>query len=382
LFGGWNTNNSGTGTNYDAGSSYSPTSNITLYAKWNAAYTVTFNVNDGTGTAPATQTVLVGSGFTLPGGDGLTRTNFTFGGWNTNTAGTGTNYSAGASFTPTSNITLYARWIPYVTVTFSVNNGTGTAPGSQTVPAGTSITLPGGSGLGYSGRTFGGWNTGSNGLGTTYSAGASFTPTSNITLYARWVCIITYDINGGTGTTPTPQEVLPGYSINLRTGGGFSRTGYTFVEWNTNPSGTGTSYTDGSSYTPTVNITLYARWLVGSTSETNPCPLTANVWANGSIVPLLSPTEWFYINVTSGTTYYIWWNDSKNGDSTKGIDVKVSASYNNGAAIFTGIDSGWPSPQSFTATTSGIVKIKVEPYNILSIIGTYAIVYSTGSTRP
>jgi uncharacterized repeat protein (TIGR02543 family) len=44
IFGGWNTNASGTGTNYDAGSSYKPTGNITLYAKWNAAeFEVVFN---------------------------------------------------------------------------------------------------------------------------------------------------------------------------------------------------------------------------------------------------------------------------------------------------------------------------------------------------
>jgi uncharacterized repeat protein (TIGR02543 family) len=40
----------------------------------------------------------------------LTRTGYTFGGWNTNANGTGTNYSAGVSYTPTGDITLYAKW--------------------------------------------------------------------------------------------------------------------------------------------------------------------------------------------------------------------------------------------------------------------------------
>jgi uncharacterized repeat protein (TIGR02543 family) len=36
IFGGWNTSQAGTGTNYAAGSSYTVTGNITLYAKWTA----------------------------------------------------------------------------------------------------------------------------------------------------------------------------------------------------------------------------------------------------------------------------------------------------------------------------------------------------------
>ena len=72
--------------------------------------TVTFNTNSGSGTTPTVQTINAGSSITLPGGSGLSRSGYTFGGWNTNSSGTGTNYSAGSSYTPTDNITLYARW--------------------------------------------------------------------------------------------------------------------------------------------------------------------------------------------------------------------------------------------------------------------------------
>jgi len=73
-------------------------------------YTITYNANGGAGTAPAAQTVNIGSSVTVAAGTGLTRTGFTFGGWNTNAAGTETNHNAGASFTPTANTTLFARW--------------------------------------------------------------------------------------------------------------------------------------------------------------------------------------------------------------------------------------------------------------------------------
>jgi len=73
-------------------------------------YTITFNVNGGTGTPPAQITTNAGSSKNLPAGNGLSKPNYTFGGWNTKTDGTGTNYNAGASYTATGNVTLYAKW--------------------------------------------------------------------------------------------------------------------------------------------------------------------------------------------------------------------------------------------------------------------------------
>ena len=121
-----------------------------------STYTVTFNANNGTGTVPAIQTVNAGSSITLPNEGGLTRTGHTFGGWNTNASGTGTNYSAGSSYTVTDNITLFARWLPVGTttfiVTFNANGATnGIAPAAMTANSGSSITLPGNSRNIYSG---------------------------------------------------------------------------------------------------------------------------------------------------------------------------------------------------------------------------------------
>jgi len=78
-------------------------------------YTVTFGASGGRGTAPSAQTVNAGSSTTLPNGNNLSKNGYTFGGWNANSSGTGTNYSAGDSYTPTSNVTLYAKWVtPFV----------------------------------------------------------------------------------------------------------------------------------------------------------------------------------------------------------------------------------------------------------------------------
>ncbi len=114
-FSGWNTSADGTGTNYAGGSSYTLNSNITLYANWMAIsttqYTLTYNANGATsGEAPTAVTAEAGTNITLNAGTGLSRTGHTFGGWNTNADGTGTNYAGGSSYTLNSNVTLHAKW--------------------------------------------------------------------------------------------------------------------------------------------------------------------------------------------------------------------------------------------------------------------------------
>ncbi|MDR2702302.1 MAG: SUMF1/EgtB/PvdO family nonheme iron enzyme [Spirochaetaceae bacterium] len=79
-----------------------------------APKTVTYHINGGTGPAPAAQKVKAGESVTLPGGSGLTKSGCAFGGWNTRADGTGTNYNAGSSYTPTETVTLYARWAAHV----------------------------------------------------------------------------------------------------------------------------------------------------------------------------------------------------------------------------------------------------------------------------
>jgi hypothetical protein len=75
------------------------------------SYTVTFDSNSGSGTPPMALTqVNAGAAIIIPGSNGLTKTDFSFGGWNTSTDGTGTNYLPESSYTPESNIILYAKW--------------------------------------------------------------------------------------------------------------------------------------------------------------------------------------------------------------------------------------------------------------------------------
>ena len=69
---------------------------------------------------------------------------------------------------------------------------------------------------------------------------------------------VSFDANGGTGSMSS-MTFGKGETKTL-TANTFTRTGYTFTGWNTKADGTGISYTNKQSITPTENLTLYAQW--------------------------------------------------------------------------------------------------------------------------
>ena len=113
-FTGWNTQTGGDGTTYATGATLTmPASALTLYAKWATNYTVTYNANTGTGSAPASAaTQIAGDTITVASNSGpYAKTGFTFAGWNTSADGTGTWYSATNTFTMgAASVVLYAQW--------------------------------------------------------------------------------------------------------------------------------------------------------------------------------------------------------------------------------------------------------------------------------
>jgi len=122
-FGGWSTEADDAGQAFAPGENFTPTGNVTLYAVWHpigTVFTVTFDANNGSGTPPNPQTVNAGNPVTIPGAGGLSMYGYNFGGWNTETDGTGRNYAPGSTFMPTGDVTLYANWIPIEIEPFSV----------------------------------------------------------------------------------------------------------------------------------------------------------------------------------------------------------------------------------------------------------------------
>ena len=271
VFSGWNTAADGSGTTYQGTDNYLLSANVTLYAKWVAAsYTVTFNANGATsGSVPAAVTGVAIS-TTLPGNTGtLAKPGYTFGGWNTLASGLGTNYSTGATYSPTSDSTLYAKWtaLPTYTITYNANGATG--GGAPVAQSGvySSVTLDNNSGsLVKAGSYFAGWNTAADGSGTSYAAGSSFTPVANITMYALWSNVVTYTVsylgNSNTsGTAPLPQTGITSTATVSGNTGLLSRLGYRFDGWNTAANGSGTAYAAGATITPVADTNLYAQWV-------------------------------------------------------------------------------------------------------------------------
>jgi uncharacterized repeat protein (TIGR02543 family) len=167
---------------------------MVFYAQWldgsTPQFTVTFNANGAAGgAAPAPPTVYSGISITVPGQGTLMYSGKTFGGWNTQANGGGTNYAVGAMFTVTGHVTLYAKWQSVIqyTVTYHANGASGAAPPAQTVDPGTEITLPGAGSMTNLGKTFDGWNTQANGGGTDYAEGSAYTVNANASFYAQWV---------------------------------------------------------------------------------------------------------------------------------------------------------------------------------------------------
>ena len=236
----------------------------------NSNYTVTFDGNGATGgAAPAPQTVGAGSPITMPSRGTLSKTGFVFGGWNTKADGSGTTYAVNDSYTPTSSITLFAKWdLPDSgtwKVTYDANGATGgNAPAAQDVAKGSDLTLASGGGLSMTGHTFSGWNTLADGEGITYAAGSSFTPDDNVTLYAKWLpAKYTVDFNPNNGNwsgSTADQTAEADYNATVTLPANPARTGFVFEGWNTMADGTGTAFT---ALTPVVgNITVYANWSI------------------------------------------------------------------------------------------------------------------------
>ena len=131
--------------------------------------------------------------------------------------------------------------------------------------------------------------------------------------------------------------------------------------------------------------------IVGAGTEADPIPLTVNTWMDGSITSTVHGSAvWYSFDAVNGTTYYLWWNDGFNGDGTKTLGISVEehnypydydeyGGYSYGRSFDT--TDGWTTSQSFTADVTGTVKLQVTPHSSGNT-GTFAIVYSTGITRP
>ncbi|MDR0566069.1 MAG: leucine-rich repeat protein, partial [Prevotellaceae bacterium] len=180
-FGGWYTQPNGEGARYTENIVCGVPSDATLYAKWLADYTLSFDAQSGT-VSPAskavTYSVAVGS-LPVPA-----RSGYTFGGWYTQPNGEGARYTENTEYSVSDNATLYAKWLTAYTLSFDAQSGT-VSPASKTVTYSVAVgSLPVPARIDYA---FAGWYTQPNGEGARYTENTVYSATDNITLYAKWV---------------------------------------------------------------------------------------------------------------------------------------------------------------------------------------------------
>ena len=288
-FGGWNTAPDGSGTNYVGGDTFNITQNTTLYAQWlapNSGVQLVYNFGtSGSGTAPSSSGTFYPAYSAQPVVDNtgpFTRSGFTFAGWNTTANGSGTSYPVGSNVTMVPNtsllpITLYAQWIPNgsgpFTLTYAAGTGgTGSPPAPVTsYSAGSPANIVANTFTNSdTSKVFNGWNTAIGGTGTSYPAGSIITMTANTTLYAQWVPntnpLVTYNANGATGgSVPAqPTYYANGVQVPILGEGSLTKSGYTFLGWNSSSTGAGSLYAPGYTFT-SKTVTLFAQWAPGTT---------------------------------------------------------------------------------------------------------------------
>lgn len=133
-----------------------------------------------------------------------------------------------------------------------------------------SLTLNKPTRVGYS---FQGWFTEPDGKGTKITDDTAKTLTASTSVYSKWTAntySITYNANGGTGNDETVSSIHCDSDHTLKGANIFSRTGYTFKEWNTKADGTGVAYAAGGNINicTDTDITLYAQWTINQYTVT------------------------------------------------------------------------------------------------------------------
>ena len=298
---------------------------------------LSYDINGGTGTTPASNSALYGSANTTTAAStGFSKAGYTFGGWSCDQS-IGTK-AAGDSLTMPSSpsavdVLCTAIWTANAyQLSYDAGGGTGTVP--STVPnlnVGDTPTLDAGSTLSRTGYTFAGWNCDQS-IGAKAGGATVTMPASNVICTAQWTANATYQLSynagGGTGTVPSTVTGLnQGDTPTLDAGSTLSRTGYTFAGWNCDQS-IGAKAGSATVTMPAANVICTAQWTPTSSPAPSPAPAPAadivnlNYIGNGGTCSApnqtAAVTAWVYAN--SGATCsrpgytFQGWNNSPNGN--------------------------------------------------------------------
>ena len=244
-------------------------SDITIYARWEKIKSkIHFEGNGSTAGTMSDFETEFDTIFKLPS-NAFTRDGYSFVGWADTPNGNVKNKDGGWFYMENQEtVTLFACWQPnqyYVNLDNQGGNSNilqVTATYDDNLP---SFAIP--TKVGF---IFDGYFTQTDGKGIKYydsimNSCRKYCLSKDTTLYAHWVEArnkISFDGNGSTsgGTTYIDASTFENVILPRC---GFSRTGYTFREWNSQADGLGDSYSAGETFVMPVNddtVVLYACW--------------------------------------------------------------------------------------------------------------------------
>lgn len=335
-------------------------------------YHVTYNGNGKTsGTLPTDNTDYDGGETVTVKSATLTKTGYTFTGWNTQDNGGGTHYAANGSATftmPASDVTLYAEWCRDLS-TLNLNSEFDLEESSVTgvsaridwaVADATKYDWALKKGASFDGGTA--VSSGSN-LTADYKELSGLDPGTHywFKLTAKNDCgatskektidfttlnayVITYHKNDGSGTSATESKTEGvNYTISSDK---FSRDNYTLSKWNTQADGGGTNYEKGATYSTDAALTLHAVWAPKVYTVTK----TFTGCSSASM-----PTSYTYTGTADDFSYTVTPSSGMTLPSTINITM-------GGSALSVGTDYTW------NASTGALAISKVITGNLVITI--------------
>ncbi|MBR1786792.1 MAG: starch-binding protein, partial [Paludibacteraceae bacterium] len=355
----------------------------------------------GTGTQTDASTYTYGSTVTVKPQGSVTRTGYTFGGWNTNSSGTGTNYTAGTgTFSITGNTTLYAKWTENKhNVTISYKCGSTTIKDNTTQNnVSEAVATSGITAASINGYTFSSWTVGTGvqiTTGTTSSSTISIKTlaSGNYTLTANYTqdnYTVTVNSVGGEISAPSGGSLTNKHYGDNVTITAVNPDALTFVGWTASPAANATiANASLLSTTATIkgNVTLTATFRVPitvyfsneqcwsnvalyafSSNDDTKLPAGMNSWP-GIEVSQNEDGWWYYTFDKDITTVKVIFNNNNGGSQTNNIGPVTETKYYK-------IDA---SGSGFSETTSSYSAARCIP-DVYTVVGDAALVGSSWDT--
>jgi len=232
-------------------------------------------------------------------------------------------------------------------LTYDANGGT-KPPTAVVEDAGANTVAAAQGIMKYTGFTFDGWNTVNDATGDAYATNDEIPMNANVTLYAIWTpgpYSVTYNSNGGSGTTPVDKnKYASGDTATVLGQGSLSWSGHTFLGWSKNRNAASSQYDRGSKLNISGDVTLYAIW---RKDVSTPAPVVADAEKTKVTTPPQSdePTTDDTLNNGDDTTATdtTVTDDTVNNAANDGTNNGANGGQNggtNGTAVTPPIDAG------------------------------------------